>query len=96
MSLIVFENANVLDVIAGRILPDRHVLLREDRIAEVSETPIKADNAQRFDLKGRTLMPGLCDAHVHVTAVVANFQAWLFVWRNRDRLDGWGILGKPF
>ena len=75
MSLIVFENANVLDVIAGRILPDRHVLLREDRIAEVSETPIKADNAQRFDLKGRTLMPGLCDAHVHATAAVANFQA---------------------
>src|SRR5262249_36558773 len=26
-----------------------------------------------FDLKGRTLMPGLCDGHVHVTAISADF-----------------------
>jgi predicted amidohydrolase YtcJ len=28
-----------------------------------------------FDLRGRTLMPGLIDAHVHVTAVTADLVA---------------------
>lgn len=73
MSLTVFENANVLDVVAGKILPDRHVLVRDGKIAEVSDSPVKAGDARRLDLKGMTLMPGLCDAHVHTTAAVANF-----------------------
>ncbi len=73
MSSIILENANVLDVVAGEMLGDRHVLVSDGTIAEISETPIRAETAERVDLGGRTLMPGLCDAHVHVTAAVANF-----------------------
>jgi imidazolonepropionase-like amidohydrolase len=40
-------------------------------IREVSEKPI-ASAARAVDLKGKTLMPGLIDCHVHVTATLTN------------------------
>jgi imidazolonepropionase-like amidohydrolase len=73
MSAVIFENANVLDTKSGTILGDHHVLVSDGRIAEVSDTRINASAARRVDVKGRTLMPGLCDGHVHVTAITANF-----------------------
>jgi len=68
-----FTHANVLDVVAGDYLPGRNVLVRDGRIAEISEASIKDGEARTIDLRGRTLMPGLCDAHVHCTAFTANF-----------------------
>ena len=73
MTSFIFENASVLDVEAGDILPDRSVLVRDGRIAEISDTKLSAPDATRIDLKGKTLMPGLIDCHVHVTAISANF-----------------------
>ena len=74
MPATVFANASVLDTVAGTLLPDRHVLVRDGRIAVIDERPIAAgDDAVRIDLRGRVLMPGLCDGHVHVTAITADF-----------------------
>jgi imidazolonepropionase-like amidohydrolase len=42
------------------------VLVADGVIQEVSPSPISAEGATRLDLGGRTLMPGLIDAHVHV------------------------------
>ena len=41
------------------------VLVEGDRVREVSDRPIASRSATRVDLRGRTLMPGLIDAHVH-------------------------------
>lgn len=41
-------------------------------IDEVSDKPIKDSSARQVNLKGKTLMPGLIDCHVHVTAVVVD------------------------
>jgi imidazolonepropionase-like amidohydrolase len=38
------------------------------RSEEVADKPIKSADAERIDLGGRTLMPGLIDAHVHAYA----------------------------
>jgi len=73
MTLTVFENANLLDAAAGRMLGTRHVVVENARIVELAEAPPKLEGARRIDLRGRTLMPGLIDAHVHVTAFSANF-----------------------
>lgn len=73
MSVIVFENASVIDVEAGEIRADRHVVVEGAIIREVAESLPKASAARRIDLKGKMLMPGLIDAHVHVTAFSANF-----------------------
>ena len=49
-----------------------NIVIESGRIAQVSSTPIGACDSV-FDLDGATLMPGLCDAHVHVTAGTASF-----------------------
>lgn len=67
--LILFENCNLLDTISGEILPGHSVLIENSKIMEVSERFITISGAARYDLKGKTLMPGLCDAHVHLTAI---------------------------
>lgn len=73
MTATIFANANLLDTKAGAILPDRHVLVRDGLIEEVSERPIGTDADRTVDLRGRVLMPGLCDGHVHVTAITPDF-----------------------
>ncbi|MBB3064169.1 MULTISPECIES: amidohydrolase family protein [Limibacillus] len=73
MTTTIFTNANVLDTRAGTILPDHSVLVTDGKITEVSQTPLKADGAKVIDIKGRYLMPGLCDGHVHVTAITPDF-----------------------
>jgi imidazolonepropionase-like amidohydrolase len=51
------------------------VLVEADRIVEVSDRPIRAAGALRIDARGRTLMPGLIDAHVHATITTLNLAA---------------------
>ena len=71
MPAIIFANCAVLDGTHKERREDHHVLVEGDRIREVADRPIKSDVACTIDLKGRTLMPGLIDAHVHVLAVDA-------------------------
>ena len=71
MAAIIFANCAVLDGTHKERREDHHVLVEDDRIREVSDRPIKSAAAETIDLKGRTLMPGLIDAHVHVLAVDA-------------------------
>jgi imidazolonepropionase-like amidohydrolase len=69
MSATLFENARLLD---GTINQAGHVLVEDGMIREVSDQPIRSAAARRVDLRGRTLMPGLIDAHVHVIATMVN------------------------
>ncbi|MFZ3235570.1 MAG: amidohydrolase family protein [Stellaceae bacterium] len=69
MSATVFANCAVLDGTRTERREDHHVLVEDGLIREVSDRPIKSASAEMVDLKGRTLMPGLIDAHVHVIAV---------------------------
>jgi imidazolonepropionase-like amidohydrolase len=69
MGAIIFANCAVLDGTSRERREDHHVLVEDDRIREVSDRPINSAAAETIDLKGRTLMPGLIDAHVHALAV---------------------------
>src|SRR5713101_287601 len=72
MTLIHFKNCTVLDTVAGALLPGHNVVVEGETIREVSERPVKSARATAIDLKGKTLMPGLIDAHVHAIAVEVN------------------------
>jgi imidazolonepropionase-like amidohydrolase len=65
--LLVLRGATVLDGLGGRIVNAR-VTVRDHRIAEVSldddRVPVP-EGATVEDLKGRYLIPGLIDSHVH-------------------------------
>ncbi|HYG91390.1 MAG TPA: amidohydrolase family protein [Azospirillum sp.] len=75
MTDVLLTNAALLDPTAGALLADRHVLVRGGRIAEVLEGRPPAGVETVLDVRGRTLMPGLCDGHVHVTAATPDFAA---------------------
>ncbi|MET3891159.1 imidazolonepropionase-like amidohydrolase [Bosea sp. OAE506] len=72
MSLTLFTGGRFLDPEKDRLLDGVEVLVEGDRIREVSDRPITAASATRIDLRGRTLMPGLIDMHVHVVSAVVN------------------------
>src|SRR5215472_2876638 len=71
MGAVIFANCAVLDGTSRERREDHHVLVEDDRIREVSDRLINSAAAETVDLEGRTLMPGLIDAHVHVLAVDA-------------------------
>jgi len=69
VSNILFTNAHlVLDRFA-ELQPSFHVLVKDNCIHSVSRTPIDCRNATIVDVGGRTLMPGLIDAHAHITGL---------------------------
>jgi imidazolonepropionase-like amidohydrolase len=72
MAQLLFENAQLLDAEAGVLRGGVSVLVEGERIVEVSEGTLRAAGAARSDLAGRTLMPGLIDAHVHCAITTMN------------------------
>jgi len=77
---ILIRDAAVLDAEAGELIEKQAVLVDGDRIVEVGSTAkVSGGDATVLDAGGMTLMPGLIDAHVHVTAATANL-AELHEW----------------
>jgi imidazolonepropionase-like amidohydrolase len=60
-----FTGGRFLDPRQPELRDGIEVLVEGDRVREVSDRPIASSGATRIDLRGRTLMPGLIDAHVH-------------------------------
>jgi imidazolonepropionase-like amidohydrolase len=75
VSTLLFHNGRLLDPRRDGLVDNAHVLIERDRIKEVSDRPITAADATRVDLKGRTLMPGLIDAHIHLMLREVNIQS---------------------
>ncbi|MBK7469913.1 MAG: amidohydrolase family protein [Betaproteobacteria bacterium] len=72
-SPIVFHNATLFDSATGQLRPHATVTVEGERIAGVAFAAGPAKGARGVDLAGRTLLPGLIDGHVHVTATIPNF-----------------------
>lgn len=68
MASFLFTNARVFDGTRAECPEGMSVLVEGGTIREVSERPIKAAGARVIDVAGRTLMPGLIDAHMHAFA----------------------------
>ena len=66
-----FLNAAITD--ATSVAPrEGHVLVENGVIRDTEARPGAADGREVIDLRGRTLMPGLIDCHVHVVASMMN------------------------
>ena len=63
-----FRHGRIFDGVREELLEGTEVLVEGDRIVEVSDVPIRSEAAEVVDLRGRTLMPGLIDAHFHAIA----------------------------
>ena len=69
MSRQVLRNARVFDSINGVVLPAGTVVVVDGRIASVTVGDTTTSGEDTVDLKGRIVLPGFIDCHVHVTAV---------------------------
>ena len=72
MSTFLLRNGALLDPTRADLLEGFEVLIEDGKIREVSDQPIKSAHAQVIDVKGKTIMPGLIDLHVHVVAIEFN------------------------
>ena len=69
MPNILFKNAQVVFDGRDELEPSVNILVKDDRITAVTKEPIEAADATVIDVGGRTLMPGLIDAHAHITGL---------------------------
>lgn len=65
---LLIQNATLIDVEAGRAIPNGQLLIRGDTIAEVifGGTPELSPGMELFDAQNKFIMPGLFDVHVHL------------------------------
>jgi len=94
------RHARVLDVVDGTYLEDHDVLAVDGRISEVGRGVKTGGDVDVLDARGSVLLPGLTDAHVHVTAATADLSAlptWppSYVAAHTARIMG-EMLGRGF
>lgn len=74
MSVItILANTAILDVKQGILIDPQDIVIENDRIIDIAKNTSTKNAQRRIDLKGKISLPGLCDAHVHVTAATPNF-----------------------
>lgn len=81
--MIIFKNARLFDGWSADCPEGASVLVEGGTIREVSLSPLNAANATVIDVGGRTLMPGLIDAHFHA-------------YGSHVRLDTMNISGETY
>ena len=71
---ILIEHAAVFTGRPGdKILQNSNILIKDGKIAQISEKTITADGAKKIDATGKMVIPGLIDSHTHVQMAGAPF-----------------------
>jgi len=66
-------NGTLLDTDTMSMVGERHLVLEGDTIVEVGESPPSADVDRTIDARGRFVLPGFIDAHVHHVITTMDF-----------------------
>ena len=74
MTTVLLKNARVFDGMNEECAAGMQVLIENGIIREVTPKSLTAGSARVIDVGGRTLMPGLIDAHIHAYASDVNVQ----------------------
>jgi len=64
---VVIHAGHLLDVKTGKTLANQTILIQGDKIASVGSDAQVPAGAQVIDLPNATVLPGLIDAHTHLT-----------------------------
>ena len=64
----VIRAGRLLDLRSGKMLTNQAIVIENDKIVSVGPDSATADaSAKLIDLSGKTVLPGLIDAHTHIT-----------------------------
>ncbi|MBQ7581531.1 MAG: hypothetical protein IJU25_01790 [Lachnospiraceae bacterium] len=68
MKQILIKNANVFNGNDPRLLENAKIIIQDDLVTEICQGEIaESEFDEVIDAKGHTAIPGLTDAHVHVS-----------------------------
>jgi imidazolonepropionase-like amidohydrolase len=67
--------ATLFDSERGVLQPQTQIMIEGDRVKAVQTQSISAEGKHVIDVAGRVVLPGLIDAHVHVTASMLDLVA---------------------
>jgi imidazolonepropionase-like amidohydrolase len=65
---LIIDDVTVVSPQQAQPLPKQQVLIRDGRIVSVSAQPVSKGTGQHIDGRGKFLVPGLTDSHVHVSS----------------------------
>src|SRR6266404_5460818 len=85
---IVIRAGRLLDVKTGKTLTNQIIVVQGDKIATVGAGTQVPDGAQLVDLSNATVLPGLIDAHTHITMTTNFGYSRLAISVPREALNG--------
>ena len=65
---ILIQNVSVWDGTSEALKPDQDVLVKNNLITSIGPSLNVSDDVEVIDGQGRTLMPGIIDAHIHIAS----------------------------
>src|SRR6187401_248646 len=69
-SVVVLRHANVADGVRGAIATNAAIVIRDGQIAQIENEPFNPPaGATVIDVGGRYVVPGLIDAHTHISTL---------------------------
>lgn len=77
---ILLKNLNLIDGKGGALQENTDILIQGERIAAIGKG-LKSRGAKIINLSGKTVMPAMISAHVHVGVIKGNFQSGTFFTR---------------
>jgi len=77
---ILLKNLNLIDGKGGKVQVNKDILIEGQRIAAIGKN-LKSAGARVIDLQGKTVMPAMISAHVHVGVISGNAQSGTFFTR---------------
>lgn len=94
MTGLIIHEANLLDLESGETTPHSSVCVEGDRVVEVRPGGRISADLPALDAEGRTLMPGLIDAHVHAAITTLDMAALTRRRPTRVGIEAKGILER--
>ncbi len=65
---IAFTNARLITMKGNQIIENGTIIIHKNKIERIGKSVIIPSDAKVYDMKGKTIMPGIVDVHAHVGA----------------------------
>ena len=87
-SITLLTNVNVFDGVADKLVQEADILIYDNLIKQIAKDIQVPDGARVIDASGKTIIPGLIDAHWHMTMAKIPLSVIVFGDMSDDAICG--------